>query len=298
MKVSRNQLNSISIIIPCYNESLEVLNDTVKVIFETLEKKEVEFEIIVVNDGSKIEFDQSDILLPVEVIQHIRNKGYGSSLKTGIKNAQYEWIGITDADGTYPNHLFGELIDQSEGMDMVIGARKWADISRARKIPKKILTSFACFLSGQRIPDLNSGMRIFKKELAVQFWNLLPKGFSFTSTITLGALTNDYEVFFYEINYFKRIGKSSISPINDTIVFFTLVTRLALYFNPKKVFVPMSLVFMILAVLRGIRDYQLVGSLGGLCLILFFFSFQFFFFGLIAEIINKTRRFLVVNKNI
>lgn len=291
-------ITSISIIVPCYNESLKVLNDTVTVISKTLDKKGLDFEIIIVNDGSNEGFEASDLHVPVKVITHLANKGYGASLKTGIKNAQYDWIGITDADGTYPNHLFGELIDKAEGMDMVIGARKWEDISWTRKVPKRILTSFASFLSGQKIPDLNSGMRIFKKELAVQFWNLLPKGFSFTSTITLGALTNDHEVAFYEINYFKRIGKSSISPIQDTIVFFTLVTRLALYFNPKKVFVPMSLVFMLFAILRGIRDYQLVGSLGGLCLILFFFSFQFFFFGLIAEIINKTRRFLVVNKNI
>jgi len=296
--IKSNQITSISIIVPCYNESLVVLNETVSSIYETLEKKEVEFEIIIVNDGSKIEFDQSDISMDVKVIQHIRNKGYGSSLKSGIKNAQYSWIGITDADGTYPNHLFGELIDQAEGMDMVIGARKWADISWTRKIPKRLLTSFASFLSGQEIPDLNSGMRIFKKDLALQFWNLLPKGFSFTSTITIGALTNDNEVSFFEIDYYKRIGKSSISPIQDTIVFFTLVTRLALYFNPKKVFVPASMVFMLLAILRGIRDYRLEGSLGGLTLILFFFSFQFFFFGLIAEIINKTRRFIVSNKNI
>ena len=288
----------IAAVIPCYNEAIEVLNETVSVIHKTLESKGVSFEIIVVNDGSKKSIKESSIHTPIKLLHHQTNKGYGSSLKTGIKNAQYDWIGITDADGTYPNHLFDELIDQSEGMDMVIGARKWADISWTRKIPKRLLTSFASFLSNQNIPDLNSGMRIFKKELAVQFWNLLPKGFSFTSTITMGALTNDHEVAFYEINYFKRIGKSSISPIQDTIVFFTLATRLALYFNPKKVFVPMSLVFMLFAILRGVRDYYLVGSLGGLCLILFFFSFQFFFFGLIAEIINKTRRFIVGNKNI
>jgi glycosyltransferase involved in cell wall biosynthesis len=292
------KIDSISIIIPCYNESIEVLNHTVHVIHETLKKKGVNFEIIVVNDGSTQEILESDLKGSVNVVTHSTNKGYGSSLKTGIKNAQFDWIGITDADGTYPNHLFGELIDRAEGMDMVIGARRWADISWTRKIPKKILTSFASFLSGVDIPDLNSGMRIFKKDLALQFWNLLPKGFSFTSTITIGALTNDNEVSFYEIEYYKRIGKSSISPIQDTIVFFTLVTRLALYFNPKKVFIPASFVFMLLAILRGIRDYRLEGSLGGLCLILFFFSFQFFFFGLIAEIINKTRRFLVFNRTI
>lgn len=293
-----NPIESISIIIPCYNESIQVLNETVKSIFETLEKESIDFEIIVVDDGSKIQYAENQINIPVKLLHHVRNKGYGAALKTGIKNAKYPWIGITDADGTYPNHMFGEMIQKANGMDMVVGARKWADISNSRKVPKKVLTAFASFLGGVQIPDLNSGMRIFKKELALQFWNLLPQGFSFTSTITMGALTNDYEVAFHEIEYYKRIGKSSISPIQDTIVFFTLVTRLALYFNPKKVFIPTSLLFVLLAVIRGIRDYNLQGSLGGLCLILFFFSFQFFFFGLIAEIINKTRKFLVINRGI
>ena len=181
---------------------------------------------------------------------------------------------------------------------MVIGARKWSHISWTRRIPKLILTRFAAFLIGTRIPDLNSGMRIFRKDLALQFWYLLPSGFSFTSTITLSALSNEYEVVFMEIDYFKRIGKSSIKPIRDTARFFMLVTRLALYFNPKKVFVPVSLLFFVLAILRGARDYHKEGSLGGVCLILFFLSFQILFFGLIAEIINKTRKYIVFNKNV
>jgi len=125
----------------------------------------------------------------------------------------------------------------------------------------------------------------------------LPSGFSFTSTITMGALNNNYAVEFYPIDYFKRVGSSSINPIKDTARFFLLVTRLALYFNPKKIFIPISLLLGFIGILRGIRDYNLVGSLGGLCLILLFLSSQFFFFGLLAEIINKTRKYLVFNKN-
>lgn len=290
-------VQNISIVIPCFNESQEVLIETVSTVERSIQDVVVDYEIIVVNDGSSAAYSYDLPYNPkVKLVNHSINKGYGASLKTGIKHAQFDWIGITDADGTYPNHLFDELIKKAEGMDMVVGARRWADISYTRKLPKIILTYFASFLGGVDIPDLNSGMRIFKKVLALQFWNLLPSGFSFTSTITMGALTNDHEVSFHEIDYYKRVGKSSISPIQDTIVFFTLVTRLALYFNPKKVFIPVSFVFILLAVLRGIRDYRLEGSLGGLCLILFFFSFQFFFFGLIAEIINKTRKYLIINK--
>jgi glycosyltransferase involved in cell wall biosynthesis len=249
-----------------------------------------------VDDGSKENYSLHSQF--TRLLRHRTNRGYGAALKTGIKNAKYDWIGITDADGTYPNHLFGELIGKVDSADMVIGARKWAHIRGARKIPKIILTRFAAFLIGQKIPDLNSGMRIFRKDLAFQFWNLLPSGFSFTSTITIGALSNDYEVEFVEIDYFKRIGQSSIHPIKDTVRFFLLVTRLALYFNPKKVFIPFSFFMFILATLRGTRDYLVEGSLGGVCLLLFFLAFQIFFFGLIAEIINKTRRYLVSNKNI
>lgn len=290
------RLKSISIIIPCYNEPPEVLYATIQQVEVTLEKSGVQYEVLVVDDGSKENYSLHSEF--TRLLRHRTNRGYGAALKTGIKNAKYDWIGITDADGTYPNHLLGELIGKADSSDMVIGARKWAHIRGARKIPKIILTRFAAFLIGQKIPDLNSGMRIFRKDLAFQFWNLLPSGFSFTSTITIGALSNDYEVEFVEIDYFKRVGQSSIHPIKDTVRFFLLVTRLALYFNPKKVFIPFSFFMFLLATLRGTRDYLVEGSLGGVCLLLFFLGFQIFFFGLIAEIINKTRRYLVSNKNI
>ena len=133
--------------------------------------------------------------------------------------------------------------------------------------------------------------------MALKFWHLYPNGFSFTSTITMAGITHNFKIKFHKIDYHKRIGTSSIRPIKDTIRFFTLVTRLALYFNPKKFFLPLSLFFLFLALLRGGRDYLLDGSLGGLTLILFFMAFQIFFFGLMAEIINKTRLYLSENTN-
>ena len=136
-------------------------------------------------------------------------------------------------------------------------------------------------------------MRLFRKELALTFWNLFPDGFSFTSTITMACKTNNISIAYHPINYHKRVGKSSIHPIKDTVRFFNLVLRLALYFNPKKFFLPLSLIVFLLAIARGTRDYLVDGSLGGLTLVLFFICFQIFFFGLLAEIINKTRKFIV-----
>lgn len=287
----------ITFIIPCYNEHEQVLTETVRGLKASLQKTGIDnYEIIIVNDGSEIFEYLPEPEEFVKVLHHNNNRGYGASLKTGIKHAEYEWIGITDADGTYPNETFDELIQFIPKYDMVIGARQWRDISLVRRFPKRILTFFAGFLSGEPIPDLNSGMRIFRKDLARKFWHLYPDGFSFTSTITMASITNDYKIKFHDIGYSKRIGQSSIQPVKDTIRFFSLVTRLALYFNPKKFFIPLSFVLAILALLRGGRDYLTEESLGGVSLLLFFMAFQVFFFGLLAEIINKTRLYLSTHK--
>lgn len=286
-------LTALTLIIPCYNEAPAVLKDTIAGIQTAMQEvPEVAFEIVVVNDGStKFRYDPAEIEEEgVRFLQHHVNKGYGAALKTGIMHARYDWIAITDADGTYPNARFGDLIRAAEGYDMVIGARSWGDIGWLRRMPKWVLTRFTSFLARQDIKDLNSGMRIFRKTLARQFWPLFPNGFSFTSTITMGAVTNAWEVCYVPIDYYQREGQSTLHPIKDTIRFFTLVSRLAMYFNPTRFFLPLSLIFAVLAVVRGLRDYALTGAFGGLTLVLFFMAFQVFFFGLLADIISKTRR--------
>ena len=273
--------------IPCYNEHPTVLKNTINEIKEGFsEHKEIKYEVIVVNDGSKgynYELQEDN----VRIITHKQNKGYGASLKTGIKNSKYNWIGITDADGTYPNKEFPKLVELSKDQDMVVGARDKKDLSLIRRIPKWFLIKLSSYLANNKIPDLNSGMRIFKKDLALRFENLYPEGFSFTSTITMAFLTNNLNVKYTRISYNKRKGKSKIHPIKDTVRFFSLVLRLSLYFNPIRFFMPLSSMLFLAAVARGIRDFMIQDSLGGLTLILFFMAFQVFFFGLIAEIINK-----------
>lgn len=289
-------IKNISIIIPCYNESPEVLSKTISDLKKSINDKVEDFEIIIVNDGSTEFTYTGNFGDKTHFISHKINRGYGASLKTGIKKSKFNWIGITDADGTYPNDRFHELFSYTDKNEMVIGARSWDDISMIRRFPKKVLTSFSGFLADQEIKDLNSGMRIFKKKLALSYWNLFPDGFSFTSTITMACLTNDNDIDYHGIDYFKRVGKSSINPIKDTVRFFNLVLRLAIYFNPKKFFIPLSFIVFFIAIARGARDYTVDGSLGGITLILAFICFQIFFFGLLAEIINKTRKF-IVNSN-
>ena len=281
-----------SVIIPVYNEgrSIRKTVESILAVFKKMERDD--FEILPVNDGSKdnsLEILQSITSPFVKVTDHTENMGYGSALKSGIKRAKYDHIIITDADGTYPVEDIPRLIRYIDDYDMVVGSRtgRKVNIPLIRRPAKFMLNLFASYLAGRYIPDLNSGLRIFRKDIALKYWALFPKGFSFTSTITMCCLTNGYAVKYVPINYFKRVGKSSIHPIKDTIRFFELTTRLSLYFNPMRIFFPTSLLFFVAGALRGWRDYLLVDHLGGLSLILFFIAFQIFFFGMVATIISK-----------
>jgi glycosyltransferase involved in cell wall biosynthesis len=280
-------IDGLTIVIPCYNEARDVLKSTIDRIQDSLTSlPNLNFEVIVVDDGSTKE-DYSRISEKVTVIRHKKNKGYGRSLKTGINAAKHSFVAIIDADNTYSPEEFCKMLPLVPENDMVIGARPWGSISALRRIPKKCITALASFVAGTTIPDLNSGMRIFNKEIYYSKPNVFPDKFSFSSTLTMVALTNLYSVVFLPISYGHRTGKSKISPLKDTIRFTIQILRLSLYFQPLRFFVPLATIFMLLAITRGVRDIFVANQFGGLALILFFMSFQTFFFGLIAEIINK-----------
>lgn len=235
----------ISIILPAYNEE-KTLKETVERVKKVMSGIGYKYEIIAVNDCSK---DNSGLILDkikgIKVIHHIVNKGYSSSLKTGIKNAKGNWIVITDADGTYPVEDIPKLLKYIDNYDMVVGARvaKHVKIPILRKPAKWLLNKVGNYVTSRKIPDLNSGLRVFKKELALEFWNLFPERFSFTITITMVSLTNGYDVKYIPINYYKRKGKSTIHPFKDFLGFGRILLKMALFFKPLKVFVPFSLLF-------------------------------------------------------
>jgi glycosyltransferase involved in cell wall biosynthesis len=234
---------SVSIIMPAYNEdgTVESVIDNIKKIMDS---SQYEYEIIVIDDGSN---DNTPKVLAnksgIKIIKHERNKGYGASLKDGIKNAKYNIVTIIDADGTYPAEKLPELLNNMNENDMVVASRTGKDIRMPllRKMVKSILNKLANYLSGTKIPDLNSGLRVIKKDVVFKFFNILPSGFSFTTTITLALLTNGYSVKYLPINYHHRKRKSKFHPIKDTMNMLTLVIRTILYFNPLKIFMPLGI---------------------------------------------------------
>lgn len=284
-------MNGLSIVIPVYNEE-QTVESTVNSLISVIKKAGLNWEIIAVNDGSedgsgeKLErFDE------ITVLSHRTNRGYGAALKTGISLAQYADICITDADGTYPNERITELYRTfvEKGLDMVVGARVGGGVSYPilRRIPKFFISRLANYICGKRIPDLNSGFRIFKKDVAVKFFNLCPDGFSFTTTITLGMLCKGYDIDFVPINYNKRKGNSKISPMRDTLGFFYLLSQIAVFFNPFKIFFPAVVLLSFISMYFLIRDVFVVQNLSQGSVLFPILTLNLFFMGLLADMISK-----------
>jgi len=278
-----------SIILPVYNEE-KGITLTIEHLQNALKSANCEYEIIAVNDGST---DGTGELLRsclnVRVIEHRRNRGYGAALKTGIRQAKYSLIVITDADGTYPNEMIPHLVGLTQNADMVVGARMGSQVhySNLRKIPKWFLIRFAEWVTNSRIPDLNSGLRVFHKRVVKRFLKILPDTFSFTTTITVAMLTNHYIVHYEPINFYHRQGKSKIKPIRDTLRFIQLILRTGVYFAPLRVFIPISALFWSGFFLTFVQDIFVREDLTERTLILLIASTQISMFALLADMLDK-----------
>jgi glycosyltransferase involved in cell wall biosynthesis len=285
-------VQELSVVAPAYNEG-EAIDSVLKELAETLDSIAGAYEIVVVDDGSKD--DTAEIARShekVTLLQHRSNRGYGAALKTGIRHAAYDLICIVDADGTYPidavPDLATRLIDSRS--DMVVGARVGdeVDIPLVRRPAKWAIRQLANFITGESIPDLNSGMRVFRRGPALRMFSILPNSFSFTTTITLAMLTNGYLVDYMPINYHARIGRSKISPVRDTLHFIQLVGRIALYFAPLKIFLPASAGFLMLAIGWALFSKFALGRLADVStLVIAMTAFQVAVIGMLAELINR-----------
>jgi glycosyltransferase involved in cell wall biosynthesis len=285
--------NSLSILIPIYNEE-QSISGTVGIIRDTLSKSDFNWEIICINDGST---DRSKEVLStiedVRVINHKTNKGYGAALKSGIRLASFPYVCITDADGTYPNDqipfLFNEMLKNN--IDMIIGSRTGVNVTYPfiKSIPKFIITTLANYISDTRIPDINSGLRIFKKDQALEFIHLYPNGFSFTTTITMAMICSELNVEFFPVDYYKRQGRSKIRPWKDTVGFFNLLLKIALYFNPFKFFRPIILLFLVISIYFLIRDVFYLKDLTQGSVFFPIVTLIFFTLGLMSDLIIKRK---------
>ena len=282
---------SVSMVIPAYNEE-KGIGSILTHLKAVMTKQEMEYELIVVDDGSTDgTADAVQRQAGVRLIQHHSNRGYGAAIKTGIRQARYDWIAIIDADGTYPPSAMPTLLQEIEHCDMVVGARPTREIPAVRRPAKWLLARLAEYMAETRIPDLNSGMRVFRKDIALSYFNILPSTFSFTITITIAFLSDHYLVKFVPIPYESREGRSKIRPVQDTLAFVQLILRTVMYFNPLKVLLPLSFLLLLLAVLIGTYSLVVYGRVMDITVItLTMAALQIAVVAMIADMVQKKNK--------
>lgn len=279
---------NITIIVPAFNESssvFEVVND--------LKKYLPGIEVIVVDDGSTddtaLKAKQSGAI----VVSHKRNRGYGASLKTGVKMSTRQYVLFCDADGQHAVGDVKKIIDSGDDFDMVVGARDdGSHVVWERTLGKSVLSWFANFLLGEKIPDFNSGLRMVKKDILLKYFHLFPDGFSMSTTMTFAFFKSGYNIKWISINSRKRKGKSSVSQLRHGSQTVILMLRLTVLFEPLKVFLSISGIFFAAGIisLAGNLLMTLGQSIGKLSIIFFISALIMFMFGILCDQVSALRR--------
>ena len=281
----------ISVVIPAFNEEGSIEN-TIKELHDVLKKmKFSRFEIILIDDGSTDNTKKITNKLNIKVISNPENIGYGFSLKRGITKAKFETVWIIDADQTYPIEEFPRLYEQYlKGFDMVIGQRtgNFYTESPLKFFLRRILKFLVEFVATKKIPDINSGMRIFNRDTIKVFFPHLSDTFSFTTSSTLAYIMNKKFVSFIPIKYKKRAGRSKVNLFKDSFKTSLGIIQCITYYNPLRIFILFSIICIFLS-LMGFMGSIFLGltsgfylGIGGLLLSLLILSI-----GLLADLLKQ-----------
>ena len=280
----------VSVIIPVYNEE-EAVKKVIRAINDGLTLLNQSYEVIVVNDGSTdntaAELSKSGVI----ILNHDLNRGYGASLKTGARAATRDYVLFCDGDGQHSVEDVRRLINECDGYDLVVGARKSdSHQSFLRRPGKFIMSKYAEFLTRTKISDLNSGLRIFKRDALMRYLHLMPDGFSFSTTSTFTMIKSNRKYKYVPITVQKRIGKSSVRQFKHGPQALMLMLRLAVLFEPLKIFLSIAGTLFILSLASLAIDIYYGGGFSDTTVILSIATIIIFMSGLLCDQVSAMRR--------
>lgn len=278
-----------SVVIPAFNEEIGIAGLLGAIGNLNLFEK---YEFIVIDDGSTDQTAAVARKFPVKVIKHSVNKGYGASLKTGIRRSTSPLVITMDSDGQHNPSYIETIVEMLDEFDMVIGERSASSFQvKSRKSGKWLIRKTGEMLVGQKLPDYNSGLRGFHRDQIYNILHLMPNGFSFSTTSTLAYLKEGYNIGTFPIEVTERVGRaSSVKFVRDGSKTMLLLFRIIMLFNPLKVFFPVSVFFTLLGITWGIYGFLFFGRFSNSGIVLITLGMLMFFFGLLADQISLLNR--------
>lgn len=285
----------MTVVVPAYNEEHSLAEFLPELIRHCTEKGH---ELVVVNDGSN---DGTAQILAhharsgeLIAVHHKLNRGYGGAIKSGIRAATGQWVITVDADGQHDPADIDRLLDEAirTDADMVVGDRTHhTDASLYRSIGKRLIRWFARVLMPVPIKDINSGMKLYRTDLARRYMGLCPDQMAYSDTIGLVFIWQRQRVVEFPINLRPRsTGRSTISTMTalDTV---KEILNIVILFNPLRVFVPAALMFMAVSVAWGVAIYLVNHrGLSIAAMLGFTTGLLFLFLGLLAEQLSYLRK--------
>ena len=276
----------VSIIIPAYNEA-----ETIGEVILNIKMLYPEFEVIVINDGSRDETFSVAKKAGAVVYNHPYNIGNGAAIKSGIRVASGDVMVFMDGDGQHEPEDISKMLSYIPEFDMVVGARSMGDqASLGRALGNKVYNWLASYVTKFSIRDLTSGFRAIKSKSARSFLHLLPNTYSYPATMTLSVLRSGLSVKYIPIKIRKRkAGNSNVKIIQDGVRFFMIITRICTLFSPMRIFLPVSFVMFLLGMTNYIFTLTTQGRFTNMSALLFVTSILIFMMSLISEQICQMR---------
>ncbi len=273
---------TITVVIPAYNEE-----KTIAYVVRGVKQSLPEARILVIDDGSTDGTAREALESGAEVVSHPLNKGNGAALKTAIRAIKGGLVAVIDADGQHDPADLPRLLEQLANYDLVVGSREFSASSGSflRNIGNVVLSRLASFLSEQRIPDLTSGFRAFRHDIASKFLHIYPNGYSFPSTSTLCFITSGYNVLFVPttVNQRPPMTKSKLHPFRDGFRFLMFIMRIITLSNPNKIFFPTGLVMVLLGIFFTLRSLILFSQFSSASVLFLAGGVNIIFFGLVLD---------------
>ena len=288
----------LTVLLPAYNEE-RAIEHVLHEIVDALDDLPTRFEILVVDDASTDRtavyaerFAAGCARCDVRVVRRPENGGAGAARKTGVRMARGEVVVMLDADGSYPAVAIRDLLPHFPQYDQVNGARtsEQGTLPWLRAPAKWFIRKLACYLTGRDIPDLNTGLKAFKRDAMLPWLWCVPDGFSCVTTMTLAFLTNGHPVKYVPTAYRRRIGRSKFHPLKDTLAYLNTVVRITSYFRPLRVFLPAAFATFALGGVKSAWSWRTTGTMQESDVVLLIAGFLTAMFGLLAEIVVAHHR--------